>query len=166
MLSPTAVRSDADILAEARRALAATSAAAIPEMPVRARVVDGTITVTGNAATSASAADLCARLRQIPDVSEVVDRIVDDDSLQQLVRAVIAADERVSGGIHKVHVVLGTVYVDWEVRDMRCQRDLREALLLVPGVRAVVHGHWSRLQDADRALLKASSATSSERSTG
>ncbi len=161
MVSPTAVRSDADILAQARRALAATRAAAIPEIPVRASVVDGTITVTGNAATSASAADLCARLSQIPGVKDVVDRIVDDDSLQSLVRAVIGGDERPASGVRKTHVVMGTVYVDWNVRDVKCEHDLREALLRVPGVRAVVHGDWSRLQEAERTRLKASLSRSS-----
>ena len=159
-------RNNADILADARRALGETSAGAISALPVRASVVDGIITVSGNVAMSATSAEICHQLRQIPGVSDVVDRIVDDDSLQKLVRTVIAADDRVSGGVRKAHVLLGTVYVDWDVRDVRCQHDLREALLRVPGVRAVVHGHWSRLQDADRALLKASSATSSERSTG
>jgi len=161
MLSPTALRTDADILAEARRALAATSAAALPELPVRVSVLDGTIILTGNAATSGRAADICARLRQISGVRDVVDRIVDDDSLHTLVRAVIAGNERACSRVRKVHVVMGTVYVDWHVREMKCEAGLREALLRVPGVRAVVHGDWSRLHNLERALSKASPRSSS-----
>jgi hypothetical protein len=116
-------------------------------------VHDGVVTVGGNVATACAAPNICARLRKVPGVVNVIDRIIDDDNLQRLVRTTIA-EQAMASGIRKSHVVMGTVYVDWNARDPAADVRVREALLLVPGVRAVINGSWSSSQGVERALLR------------
>lgn len=145
----TAPVRDADIQAEAARVLASL----MPGLPLGVQVRDGVVMVSGNVATACTAASICARLRQVPAVVDVVDRIVDDDNLQRLVRATIAQQPS-AGDIRKSHVVMGAVYVDWDSRDLAADVSVREALLRVPGVRAVINGSWSRSQEVERTLRR------------
>lgn len=140
---------DVDIQAEVTRVLASL----MPGLPLSVQVHDGVVTVGGNVATACAAANICARLRQIAGVVDVVDRIIDDDNLQRLVAAAIA-EQPSAGDIRKSHVVMGAVYVDWDSRDLAAEVSVREALLRVPGVRAVVNGSWSRSQEVERALRR------------
>jgi hypothetical protein len=140
---------DADIQAEATRVLASL----MPGLPLSVQVHDGVVMVGGNVATACTAANICARLRQVSGVVDVVDRIVDDDNLQRLVRATIA-EQPSAGEIRKSHVVMGAVYVDWDSRDLAAEVSVREALLRVAGVRVVINGSWSRSQEVERALRR------------
>ncbi len=46
---------------------------------------------------------------------------------------------------------MGTAYIDWSVRDPGREAYVRDLLLRLPGVRAVVHGSWTNVQAAEEA---------------
>src|SRR5205823_3113668 len=149
---------DPEIQAEANRALANVAGSPVADPALRVSVLDGIVTVSGSTATASAAANICARLRQVPGVVGVIDRIVDDDSLQRLVKPAILEHPR-AANIRKSHVVMGTIYLDWDMRDPDGEHGVREVLLRVPGVRAVIHGSWSRSQEAEQALRRLGPAT-------
>jgi hypothetical protein len=148
-------RSDADILTEAREAVQRIRGADAPEAPLTVSVQGGRLTVSGNAATAAMRASLRTRLEAIAGVVAVSDRMVDDDSLQGIVQSIIDYDSDLASAGHKVHVVMGTVYIDWSARHTGREQYVRDTLLRLPGVRAVVHGSWSKQQAAEQTLRHA-----------
>ena len=143
----TMPRSDADILAEAREAVQRDRG----DTPLGMSVERGRVTLSGNAATAAMRASMCARLEAIPGVVAVRDRMVDDDSLEAMVESLLEHDADLGSTGRKVHTVMGTVYIDWSIRDAGREAYVRDVLLRLPGVRAVVHGSWTTLQAAEEA---------------
>ncbi|SRR5579884_423692 len=136
-------RTDEDVLAEARDLIRRLSGPEPQGVLLGVGVDHGRLSVSGNVPTAEMAAAIRKALEAIPGVAGVSDRIVDDDQLQATVQAVLDSDLERERPRHKVHVVMGTVYIDWSGRDPLRKQHVRDRLLMLPGVRAVVHGNWS-----------------------
>jgi hypothetical protein len=142
-MAATVERTDEDILAEARDLVRRLSGPEPQGVLLWLGVDHGRLSVSGNVPTADMAASIRKALEAIPGVTDLSDEIVDDDQLQATVQATLDSDVERERPRHKVHVVMGTVYIDWSGRDALREQHVRDRLLMLPGVRAVVHGNWS-----------------------
>lgn len=114
---------------------------ALPRIDVA--VQNGHVKLEGNVATASLARALRDRARQIPGVTDVTNRIVDDGSLTVAVWSALVHEPLMRGADRRIRIVLGTVYIDWAGRNQ--ERELRAETLIrrVPGVQGVIHCDWT-----------------------
>ena len=113
-------------------------------LTLRVEAHEGTARIIGNVVRSGDVERIRHCAERVAGVKAVVAEVADDESLAQAAGQALAAEPTLSGTRHHVYVVFGTVYLDWAERDARREQIARDVLLALPGVRAVVHGEWSR----------------------
>ncbi|GEM_PF-3478670 len=134
-----------ELLLQGAKSVVAHVVETSPAPSVMVSVDHGCVKLRGNVATAEIALRLDGQIQAISGVSTVIDELVDDDTLLARVRDVIGAHEDIAASIQGCHAILGTVYIDWSVRCPAVEQSLRDELLAIRGVRAVVNGTWSSI---------------------
>ena len=137
-------KSDKEVRAKVVDIASVGSLLRLPNHPrLRVDVHRGRVWLRGNVPTARQRRLTVRRVMRLPSVCSVSDEIVDDEQLAASLRALL-------GGLTdrppepRVCVVLGNVYLDWPGTDNQLDREIRERLSQVPGVRAVLRQQWVR----------------------
>jgi hypothetical protein len=109
---------------------------------LRVSLKDEQVTVSGNVATASQKEAVGRRLARLSGVRRVVNNIVDDGNLTLDVWSALAGIQQLRGVDRRLKLVLGTVHLEWVVRDPEREAVVDRVLAGIPGVRGIVHGTW------------------------